>query len=570
MSSENFGGYTRVTEVLHRYYDFSRVDPAVLGRAAERGTEIHEICERMALGKPSEIRESHIPYVRNFDEWLRGNVEEVVDVERRFFHREFSLTGKVDLICRIKGDEGLTIVDIKTPAAFNPVWRAQMAAYKVLAENEGLKVTRLMVLRLGGKRPLITETTQTAPVDTVGFLNALRAHNYFEEIKGGKKMPLKTDETVIEAMVPENAAMAAAEAPGAFDEIDIDDDDLFGAFGAGGGEPPVDPEPAAVDPAAGEGAAPKKRARKAGAPRKPRARKTGGPEGAPPVFNAGIGENPEPAEAAISPAYSTAETAAMAPTAVIAGRAAVPINEPAQPAGDVIEAEAVLDMTPAGYFEGQFVDAKAKLSALDREILRWSAEASAITVDGPESKQAAAELLIPLEKGLKALDAARKGIVDGPNQFVKRVNAFANGIKERISEVTKGLRKKILDYAAFENLEAQRRAERERLAQLELQGKIQTEVDRVNAENRAMDPDAPALIVPGLADPAPAEAPGRVHTEAGTLSTAKRMDFRVIDPALVPREFLTVNEVAIRAAIRLGRTNIPGVEVFEDLTIRIR
>lgn len=42
--------------------------------------------------------------------------------------------------------------------------------------------------------------------------------------------------------------------------------------------------------------------------------------------------------------------------------------------------------------------------------------------------------------------------------------------------------------------------------------------------------------------------------------------FRITDPSLIPREYMNVNEGAIRVAVQAtkGATSIPGVEVFED------
>jgi hypothetical protein len=38
-------GYARVTEILQPYTSFDGIDPAVLAKAADRGTRVHKYCE---------------------------------------------------------------------------------------------------------------------------------------------------------------------------------------------------------------------------------------------------------------------------------------------------------------------------------------------------------------------------------------------------------------------------------------------------------------------------------------------------------------------------------------------
>jgi hypothetical protein len=47
-------------------------------------------------------------------------------------------------------------------------------------------------------------------------------------------------------------------------------------------------------------------------------------------------------------------------------------------------------------------------------------------------------------------------------------------------------------------------------------------------------------------------------------------DFKIIDPAQIPAEFMMVNEKAIRAAVKAGVRNIPGVKIYqrEELAVK--
>ena len=44
----------------------------------------------------------------------------------------------------------------------------------------------------------------------------------------------------------------------------------------------------------------------------------------------------------------------------------------------------------------------------------------------------------------------------------------------------------------------------------------------------------------------------------------------VIDAAAVPREYLMVDDAAIKAAVKAGIRAIPGVRVFEEAEMRVR
>lgn len=73
--------------------------------------------------------------------------------------------------------------------------------------------------------------------------------------------------------------------------------------------------------------------------------------------------------------------------------------------------------------------------------------------------------------------------------------------------------------------------------------------------------------------PPPVQAAARVVSAATgkvTASASRFWNYRVVDPQAVPRQFLMVNEAAIKAAVAGGVREIPGVEIFEDVRTAIR
>lgn len=51
---------------------------------------------------------------------------------------------------------------------------------------------------------------------------------------------------------------------------------------------------------------------------------------------------------------------------------------------------------------------------------------------------------------------------------------------------------------------------------------------------------------------------------------AKVWKFKITDPSLVPREYLTVDETLVRRAVAGGSREIPGVEIYQEDQLRIR
>ena len=172
-----------VTQVLSPWADFGRVDPAVLERAALRGTAVHAACLAETTGFWAPPDPEIEPYVESFRLW-RPRVE-IIKAEFELADPVLSLYGHPDLLVRFAGDTALAIIDLKTPAAYNSIWRAQLAAYKYMAVKNGLDVVRVGSLRLqkDGRPPILNESTATYPRDLAGFIAALDAWLYFTALK---------------------------------------------------------------------------------------------------------------------------------------------------------------------------------------------------------------------------------------------------------------------------------------------------------------------------------------------------------------------------------------------------
>jgi len=132
-----------------------------------------------------------------------------------------------------------------------------------------------------------------------------------------------------------------------------------------------------------------------------------------------------------------------------------------------------------------------------------------------------------------------------------------------------------------------RRAEEQRLlaAQRELEAKEAARLRR-EAEDRQLaealaateigDDDLAEAIVNAapvveLPPPVPVIVPTQVQAVAGA-STRTTWKFRIVNAALIPREYLAIDETKIGGVVRAmkGATNIPGIEAYPEASTSFR
>lgn len=173
-----------------------------------------------------------------------------------------------------------------------------------------------------------------------------------------------------------------------------------------------------------------------------------------------------------------------------------------------------------------------------------------VTTD--EDAGAYAETAKTLKGCLTAIETARKKEKD---QILKDGRAI-DGHFATMSEPVKAAADRVV--AAINTFQTKK---------LEEQRRIQREADeRARKEAEAFDEPPPPVAAPVIAKEA-----ARVVGFSGTKAAASvKWIHEVVSPAQVPREFLMVNEAAIKAAIAGGRRDIPGVRIFEQVRTAIR
>ena len=177
--------YPSVTQIIGRYSDFSRVPPDVLEAAKERGTRVHQVCAAMASGLwvPDYCDSGDAPYIVSFEQWFEAVVDNVIAVEPELTCTTYRFKGHPDLLCRLKGDDCLTLIDLKSPVQKQKTWRLQIAAYRHLALKKWPNIARVGSLRLSpeGRPALFDEYSGTLDVDFNVFVSALNVHNFLRK-----------------------------------------------------------------------------------------------------------------------------------------------------------------------------------------------------------------------------------------------------------------------------------------------------------------------------------------------------------------------------------------------------
>lgn len=173
--------FPSVTQVLAPFSGIEELKlrfPHVLETAAARGTAVHGYCEDIAMGfPPVNVQTELSGYVESFQHWFAG-VEEVLYLEYRLLDTHMGFHGQFDILCRMRGDKGLSLWDYKTPETFQSTWAAQIAAYRHLARINGIETVRGGTIRLRktGRPPIINEYTSTERRDWSLFVSAFNVY----------------------------------------------------------------------------------------------------------------------------------------------------------------------------------------------------------------------------------------------------------------------------------------------------------------------------------------------------------------------------------------------------------
>jgi colicin import membrane protein len=252
------------------------------------------------------------------------------------------------------------------------------------------------------------------------------------------------------------------------------------------------------------------------------------------------------------------------------------------------------------------LDSQAPENTPIGEVDAFAAAAGAIRVETPEQYRAAGDFFKDLKDRIKDLEAHRRARVDPINKAIRTINADYKAITDRLEDAAAAVSRRMVAYKrreeeALREAEAKAKAERDRIAaeareraEAALRAKAEAEARARELERgKASATNAVAAYVMGVEQSAAEEAAAAAHKEAadairsaamterapleidqrkaaaaGT-SYRKVWKFRVTDPALVPREYLCIDEkkLGLVARTEKDQASVPGVEFYADAII---
>lgn len=218
----------------------------------------------------------------------------------------------------------------------------------------------------------------------------------------------------------------------------------------------------------------------------------------------------------------------------------------------------------------QVVPAELPKEALSiaRNISDYELELVSIEIDSRERFFAGSELLKSVKRTEKALEEKRVEVTKPLRLVIDTLNGWFKPQADRLAAVERDLKRKM---AVFESKERQRAAaEQARLDAIarrereELEARAEKAADKGNMEQALALSARAADTAPKQADVAPVKAAGTGFSD--------KWGFEVINAAMVPREYLKVDEVKLGAYVRAmkGDAIVPGVRVFKDFKVSVR
>lgn len=189
------------------------------------------------------------------------------------------------------------------------------------------------------------------------------------------------------------------------------------------------------------------------------------------------------------------------------------------------------------------IDETKEIAELKKNNVSLYDKVKGIKVKDPKSQMEAGQWLVLISKAKKAVEEKRQFFVRPLNEQVKRINEMFKGYMKPLLEAEGILRNGMVAY----NIQLRKEAEEKN-----------KEIERLAKKTGIDSKDLELTSQPAV-----------VKMKAGSVSARKFWTFKVIDLKKVPREFLMLDVVKVREAIRKGERKIAGLEIYEAESIAV-
>lgn len=138
-----------VTTIMSYLSDamYGSIDKAILEKAADKGTAVHESIENIICFGIEDIKQEYQPYIDAYKRFLFDYNPIPIATEIRMYHKFLRYSGTGDFLCYI-GDK-LHLIDYKTTSQLmDMLVKVQLEAYAKALESHGVKVDGKAALQL--------------------------------------------------------------------------------------------------------------------------------------------------------------------------------------------------------------------------------------------------------------------------------------------------------------------------------------------------------------------------------------------------------------------------------------
>ena len=205
--------------------------------------------------------------------------------------------------------------------------------------------------------------------------------------------------------------------------------------------------------------------------------------------------------------------------------------------------------------------ARRALRIFDGLVSDMERQSKELVVNSTASAQAATEMIAQVKDIEDKIESRRKEIIDVPDKFVRKTNAFVKPMIDRLKAIEgKGgiINRKLSNYSMKVELQRREIERKQNEARIELQKQVDAEAKAKGVESVTIAP----VAMPTKKEP--------VRSDSAVSSAVMVWKHEVIDASAVPREYLMVDDKAITAAVKAGIRNVAGVRIFEDAEMRVR
>jgi len=195
----------------------------------------------------------------------------------------------------------------------------------------------------------------------------------------------------------------------------------------------------------------------------------------------------------------------------------------------------------------------------DANTLLYKAEEIAV-INNLDEEARAVEFLTQTKRRAKIVDEKRKEYVAPLKAVIDKVNDDFKTILEPLAQAEVIVKRGMTTFRDSEELRKKQEAREE--AERAAKAAVNTFKNEMTDESMGKAQEAI-----GALQEAKAEAPRTVEgASGGQARFRKDWKFEIVDASIVPAEYRVVDAALVRAAVKKGEREIPGVRIYEEST----